>query len=143
MTNKNNFQTNVRKNYNVVYVQCNDTIHHAFRYVMNESNQHPFFIESFDDILYERSQCRESLIFEAIDNDFDLHDLNDFLDNHHATKLCRCDDSECNTTFYFVSQISFEQQNFDTLKYVNRVLVENSSNEFVELMIDEHYDLVA
>lgn len=124
-------------NSQIAYVQFNDTINNAFRYLMYQHSQHPLLIESFDEIPQSMFECRDSLI---IDETIKLHELHDFIENQYLKKYCRCNNSKCKTIFYIMCNASFESQCVNSMKYVNRVIVETSNNEFDDYMIDDYFD---
>jgi len=148
----NTFKIDISKKFDVVYVQCFDTHEYAFDSVRDDIYEYAGYayrnndtiVSSLHDFRDANFRCRDVFIINAIDNEFqtirNLNDLNDFLENEYATKLCRCNQFECRATFYFVSSIPLECQNIETIKYVNCVFVENSSNSFDEYMIEQYLD---
>jgi len=134
----NKFKNNNTRNFEIVYVKFHDTINNVFRYLMHQHSQHPLLFETFDE-LFSMTECRDALIF---DETITLDELHDFMENQYAQKYCCCNQEKCKTTFYIMCNSSFETQNIKSMKNVSRVLVETSSNEFVDYMIDDYFDFI-
>jgi len=143
------FEINVDKKYDVVYVQCHN-VENARCHVENECDyRNTHYIKSHK-ISFEHFQCGDALIFDACKNNFffpdfdtktlDFFDMNHFIENFFATELCNCYDFECKSTIYILSDLPLEKQMVQTVEYVNRVLVENSSNLFDESTIENYFD---
>jgi len=161
------FELNVRKKYNVIYVQCDDKMNvidlmtayenallkfvirpeSFLKYTQNNMYTFNCLIDeklTYDDLLcVDDFQIECSNVVMMIDEKYyNIHDLNTFIENQLSNSMCACNDFECKSKIYFFSYIPIERQPVAQIKYFTHVIEENSMNDhFWQNTIDKHFNM--